>query len=167
MTLSIAERRQITDRAAAEEDFRRRLLQDPRRVTEEVTGRAVSEHVAVITEEDGWEFVLPSTGAYAEELPLPRNPREAIENEALEVLREHPGLREQVLQDPKRFVYDRLGLSLDGEAKVRAEGQNELLLVIPNQEEREVLSDESLDLVAGGGQVGSNCPPATEQPRVK
>jgi hypothetical protein len=133
------------------------MLSDPRRAVAEATGKSLPEAERVELVEEGetaWSFVMIDPAAIDAALPEPRDARSAIENEVYGLLRDQPALADQAERDPVAFLRDRFGVEVTA-VDFRREGAGETLLLLPNIDTREELSDELLDLVAGGGDPGS------------
>jgi hypothetical protein len=155
--LSIAHRRAITDRAMSHADFRDLMLSDPRRAVMEATGASFSsdERVEVVREGDvAWSFVLVDPAEIDATLPEPQDARSAVENEVYTLLRDEPGVADVAAADPVAFLRERFGVEVTA-VDLRRESKGETLLVLPNIGSREELPDDMLDLVAGGGDSGS------------
>ena len=156
--LTISERRAIMTTSMLQPDFRDLLRRDPRGAVERFSGKPVPDGTRVLAVEessDAWEFVLPSTPIDAE-LPFPSDARGVVENDVYALLRDEPQARARVLSDPKGFLADRLQLDIGSSGvNVREEQPGELLIIIPFGDSRDELNDSALDMVAGGGDPGS------------
>ncbi len=153
--LTIAERRQVADRSA-EPDFRDLLRSDPRKAIISATGRSLPDAatVALVEESaDAWSFVLVNPADIEAVLPDPLDARSAVDNQVYALLRDEPALADAAERDPIAFLRERFGVEVPA-VDVRREGAGETLLVVPHLAAREELSDELLDMVAGGGEPG-------------
>lgn len=153
--ITIADRRTIMTNAVSHADFRDLLRQDPRAAIAQTIGTAPEGRISVIEEQpDAWEFIIPA-GAIEADLPAPVDPRSVVENDVYELLRDDPEARARVTAAPKTFLAEKFQLDIGpAGVNVREEAADELLIVLPYREGREELSDDALDLVAGGGQQG-------------
>jgi len=151
-SVTIADRRAIIA-ASTSRDFRDLLRRDPRAGFECATGRSAPSEtrLSVIEEQaDIWEFVVPA-GTIETQLPEPVDARGVVENQVYDILREEPDIRRRAIQDPQAFLADRMPLIRDTRVNVHDEQPGEVVLVLPYRDSRDELSDDSLDLVAGGG----------------
>ena len=157
--MTVAERRAIMSMSIQEEEFRDLLQRDPRKAIKDVTGKEIFSDVDVIVIEEtasAWEFVIPVEGSIEADLPMPVDARALVENDVYTLLREDPTLRSTIESDPKGFLVDRLQMDLGQTGvNVRTERDGQIMLILPNVHGREELADELLDLVAGGGDAGS------------
>lgn len=169
MTLSIGERRTVTMRAVEDFDFRALLKRSPAAAIQQVTGHAVEVPVEVHEEGEDWSFVLVDPASIERELPAALTTRAAIENYVYDLIRDDPSLGAEAASSPHAFMQNRVGFDVaaDQAVIVRREGPGTLVLVIPNPDTIDQLDDNMLDLVAGGGQTGSNNPQATMDSRAK
>jgi len=153
--LTIAERRTVSERTL-DRDFRELFRRDPRGAITVATGRAlpVSDAIEVLEESaDAWSFVLIDPAGIDRTLPEPQDARYAVENHVYALLRDEPALMDIAERDPTSFLRERLGVEVAA-IDIRREGKNQTIVVLPHLESREELSENLLDLVAGGNDPG-------------
>jgi hypothetical protein len=156
MALSIAERRAVSMKSLQQPDFRQRLKADARAGIREATGKSLPAglQIEVIDEgEQDWCFVLLDPASIDVMLPAPMDSRSAVENDVYALLRDQPALAPVAQADPVGFLRERLRIDVSG-VKVRKEEAGAMLIVMPNPVSQDELSDELLELVAGGGDPG-------------
>jgi len=154
VTLSVAQRRIIGNQAAEDSAFQALLKRDPVAAIKRSTGCDLPQDCVVDVVEEGreWAFVLIDPAAVEDELPAPADLRAHVENSAYALLRDDPSASSEIRDDAALFVRSRLGLDLGADPiVVHDEVRGALTLIIPNRDERDGLSDDLLDLVAGGG----------------
>jgi len=154
VSLSVAQRRTIGNQAASDAAFQALLKRDPAEAIKRSTGLDLPRDCVVDVVDEGkeWAFVLLDRATLEDGLPVPTDLRGQVENSAYALLRDDPAAASEIRQDPAIFVRNRLGLDLGSDPiVVHDEAPGGLTLIIPNRDERDGLSDDLLDLVAGGG----------------
>jgi len=155
--LSITERRQVSAQAYWDDDFREALFRDPVPALSKTLGREFPSdtQVELLRETDKWCFVLPNADQIDSDLPEARDARSVIENDIYALLRDTPSLVEDAARDPVQFVKSQFQFDLsDTGVVLRREAPGSTIIILPNFEAREELSDEFLDLVSAGGENG-------------
>jgi hypothetical protein len=131
-------------------------MKDPRAGIREVTGKTLACDVQIELVDEGdedWCFVLLDPAMIDGTLPAPVDARSAVENDVYAMLRDRPSLTPGAVAEPVAFLRERLGVDVGG-IHLRKEPPGMIVLVLPGRANNE-LSDEMLDLVAGGG--SPNC----------
>lgn len=155
--LTIADRRAVMNAAMREPDFRDLLKRDPRGAITRAAHRGVPEdmRITVLEEQsDAWEFVIPAQTIDAR-LPEAEDVRSTVENDVYALLRDEPSIRAQIVDQPKTVLEGRLRVFVGNDrVNVHEERPGDLILILPHVEAREELTEDALDLVAGGGDSG-------------
>lgn len=166
MSLSIADRRQVTTLAAFDPAFRSELERDPGAAIGAVIGRSLPTNgIELVYETSDWCFVVPAV--IDAELPEACDPRSAVENDVYALLRDQPETLADVERDPKKFLSEKFGIELgDYGVKICHEAPGANVIIISNPATGEELSDDMLDLVSAGGVAPVKSEGLTYNPRV-
>ena len=154
MELSVAQRRDLVEKARNDPAFLQQLKQDGVRAIAAETGVTLPDGMAVhIIEEAGdgaFTGVLPREAALAEGLPEPIRARDAWENLLLATVSLDAEARSELLADPVGFARELAGNFPGNRLEILVENSAETYLVIDAPEGDE-LPDYALDFVSGGG----------------
>jgi hypothetical protein len=157
--LSIAARRHLTDRAARDDAFLRRLRDDGSAAILEEVGVAMPSGMTLHVIEDAangaYIGVVPRGAVLDLGLPEPATVRQAWENMLLSVIATDEAARAELIADPLDFANGVAGRFPGERLSIFVETDADTYLVVPTNDFHDELDDSMLDLVSAGG--NPNC----------